>query len=526
MIQFFTSLAPTNQGIYLDKYMADIVNRSIDSLYGDNMQVFHSGVFYHNSEYYCYYTSNSKTDGDIDRVFLAKGPTLDSLVKVNTAGVPDFIIDAGAEGGSLPSVEVFGRHFYYDDELSLFRGYYTVRPTTFPTDLDYTAYATSSDGINWTKQGSVYSDPLRYVIYHTQWKNSNTDYVGITTTQEPSVAEFDHFYITSPDGVNWTNQGQVTISNTIKLVTYIHKQGGIYYLFCNAGFNDPHPPLGSEIVLYTTTDFVSFTLAGTLLDSFQPSERAMGGTSCLLNPTSGRMEIVYTYSMNYNKADGTGGEPFTEIRKATLRTNLLEIPTTTIIEYPSYVKKYWPLYHKDEGDLFTELIDGTATTHTPNSWDTLKFLDLLTDTLSFANTGLPSVSDLQLKMRVVIDLTATKLDLFMVGTDINVWLNAGLLHVSLNNNTKFYRSLNQIALPVGIGNPVSSNEVYIGFIFRNGTLTICNGNDTDYAKELIADGAMTDITDSQSNYVFGNSQIRSISLSTGMTDQQWIDLDL
>jgi hypothetical protein len=126
-------------------------------------------------------------------------------------------------------------------------------------------------------------------------------------------------------------------------------------------------------------------------------------------------------------------------------------------------------------------------------------------------------------MRIEIDLVGTK-TIFQISTDIVVELVSGKLRVSLNNNTKQYISTADIAKPTGITDV--GNAVYVGFIWRSSTLTLCNGNDVNYTATKTIDGAMTDITDSTSNVIIGNSEVRSVALNEGITDTEWIDLDL
>lgn len=519
MIQFFLSLNTPSQ---VKKYHEDILNRSIDPSHGDTMQVFIGSCFLHGSQYHLYYTGNSYNDGDIDRGFMAKGNTITTLNKILLSGEPKVILDAGTEIGGQDSIEVFIRHVYYDTDLSLYRMYYTVKPDNFPTSQHYTSMATAVDGENFTKTGKIYERAGEAVVNWAMWKNSINDYVAVSTYIETGTGDYKFRFLTSTDGIAWTDVNEVVLPDT-RIIRYIYKDGSVYYLFANTGYNDPAVSVADNVTVYTTQDFLTVSLMGDILTKDEPNERGLG--TCVVLPQANNLDLIYHYQFNQNKSPANGGEAYTEIRRATLNSLKIQIGSIKNI-YPSYTKRYWPLYHSDESNSFHELIGGNIGSLGSPSWDTLKFLDLTSTQISFTETPLEVPNYVSIKMRVVIITDATRRDIYRRGTDIEMWLQNGFLNVALNDSTKHYVANDVIALPPGIGDPAGQDAVYVGFIFSFGALQLCVGNDTNVAITKTLDGFMTEVDDTATAVTFADAEMRSATMSHNITAQQWIDLDL
>ncbi len=521
MISLKSIFSAGNSKVNASRFMFPIVTGSVVSSDLDTMQVFLGSVCLHDSTLHLFYTGNA-IPNDIDQIFKATktndGNTQNGWNKLLDAGEAKVIL--APSGSGFDKDEVFCRTVFFDvDEWKM---YYTGRNSA-STPTNTVGLATSTDGITFGSRQQVHSDTISnsgFLVY----KNGASDYRALALRQVPSQSVFSVDYLTSTDGITWVEQIRGTMVGDIIKPSQLTKQGSTFFVLGDGEHTDAHPPINNKAFIYKTTDFTSYELVENVWEREQPGERSAGGAQIISDGS--QLLMFQNYNKFHNKAPQNGGEAFTSIKVWETNTDdPTKIGASPSISYPSFVKKYWPLYHADEGTTFTEKINSETVTHLSNSWNTLRFLDLTSDSIIWRNLGLSSTSDLALKMRIVIDLTITK-TIFNIGTDIVVELVLGKLRVSLNNNTKQYISTANIAIPLNIGDPAGIDEVWVGFIFRSSTLTLCNGNDVDYTATKTIDGAMSDITDSKSNVVIGNSEVRSVTLNEGITDQEWIDLDL
>jgi len=512
LMQFISSLG----GLKWNTYLNDIVVPSVTPADGDTMQVFAGDVVLHEGTLYLYYTGNNAS-GDIDKIFCATKTGVENIAsgwaKVMDGGNTKVILNVGA-GGQWDAFEVYVRSVFYD--VDHFKMYYAGKK---PLPAYAIGLATSTDGIAWTKQGKVfeYTNPdVNWTVTAAVVKAGTNDYRAIFSTVES--IELKHKYATSSDGITWAIQTDGGILASIRNVTNIKKYGNTYYI-CGMNVNSGIYGIDSRYqIITTTTDFTTFTTPITLAERLQPSERGFIGSTFLFN--ANKTYHFYSYYRNHLKYNN---EPYTAIRVSELAFSYpKEVGEKKI--YPDFVKRYYPLYHEAEGTTFTELINKTTTTKSSPSWDALKFLSLTGASISFTSSGLPSTSDFALKMRIIIDTSGTK-TIFSIGTDIVVELVSGKLRVGLNNNTKQYITNAIIAIPSGITDYLGT-AVHVGFIFQSSVLKLCVGNTVDIASTKTIDGAMSDINDSGNDVIIGNSQVRSVTISEGITATQWINLAL
>lgn len=347
-----------------------------------------------------------------------------------------------------------------------------------------------------------------------------------TTSAAGGYSNYSYFWASSADGITWTKEGSIDslFRGVILLFKLLIIQEELYVV-ATANNRDSAVDMGDDYVLYKVADdFTSSVYCGVIMTKTEPTERAIGGMTFVQRTNS--IEVFYTANRNQNKYAPNGGEPFTSIRRAIIDKPFIQQPTQAV-EYPSWVKKYWPL---NVENVNTELIDSSAASVSPTlHWDIvgLNFFKFQGTGFTFPAINIAAYSqDLSLKLRVEI-VTSGTINLFSIGTDIVVQLVSGNLRVALNNATKDYITDADIALPTGITDV--GNHVYVGFIWQGGLLKLCVGNTIDIASTKTVDNAMTDILNGGSSVLLcagATIEARSFVLMSGQTDQQWIDLDL
>lgn len=532
-VKMFANLNRQRSGLTgtLTKYLYPIVNGSIVSTHKDTMQIFMGDVVYRSGVYYIFYGGNA-ADGDIDRIFKATKTDDDNpyttFTKHLTAGEPTVILGPSGVNGTYDEDEVFPRTVFYDEHVGEWKMYFTANQIGASPQYK-TGLATSADGTTWTKVGERYSDGTSNIIMFVVVQAGAGDYRAlITRGVSGATNDFIKDYATSTDGETWVKVGAVTSSFPQSiLITKIQKVGDEYIVFSTSDNRDTDISNGTRILMHKTTDFSTFIYIGELMRNDQPNERAV--VVCGVVPKNDTMEIFYHYFKNQNKTTANGGEGYIAIRMAILNTNTLQQPIV-VSEYPSWVKKYWPLNPGSAtGSAFREIIDGDTANFTGPQWslDGLQFFDFLGTGFTFPNNGLIfSPTDFALKLRVEIVTTGT-INLFSSGTDIVVQLVSGNLRVALNNATKDYITTADIAKPTGITDP--GTHVYVGFIWQGGTLRLCVGNTIGISVTQTVNNAMTNIANGGSDVLLCSGatiEARSFVTMSGQTDQQYLDTDL
>lgn len=525
-----TKIIPT--AATMTRYLHPVLSASINPSAADTIACFLGDVVFKDGTYYLYY-GGGDSPADIDRGFTATKTNTNPdapFTKVLDAGLPEITLAESGVNGTYDENEIAPRCAFWDEGENEFKLYFISNQVG--ASPAYTiGLATSADGINYTKQGQVYTDGTKDIITLNVCKAGSGDYRAIVVT---SIAgggftnNYNYDYATSADGITWTKVGAIDSHfKNIIIISNLLKIGDTFYVVAFNDNTDADPANGNQIVFYTTTDFSSFVYGGVLLKKNEPGERGIRYPAFVQR--AGRIEMFYTYGKNQNKTASNGGEAIFGIKCAVLNSTTLQ-QATVVDVYPSWLKKYWPLNPESAtGNAFSEMIDGDTANFSSPSWslDGLNFFDFLGTGITFPNNGLIfSPTDFALKLRVEI-VTSGTINLFSCGTDIVVQLVSGNLRVALNNATKDYITTADIAKPTGIND--SGNHVDVGFIWQGGVLKLCVGNTIDIAVTKTVDGAMTNIADSGSDVLLCSGatiEARSFKAMSGQTDQQWLDTDL
>lgn len=144
-------------------------------------------------------------------------------------------------------------------------------------------YATSSDGMSWTKKGEVllpsliaegnqiqYPSVLRvgdqYWMWYNGWDGANWTVLAAT----------------SPDGTNWTKRGVVLATGPLggddayaTLIPHVLFEGGIFRMYYT-GFPGPQPAI-TKIMLAASTDGLNWTRMGVVLSNGAPGSSDSNG---------------------------------------------------------------------------------------------------------------------------------------------------------------------------------------------------------------------------------------------------------
>jgi len=519
----------SSQAGTLTRYLYPVVNGSIVSSDKDTMQCFLGGVAYRAGVYYITYTANA-ADGDIDRCFMATLSTetpFTAATKVLDTGSPKVIVGPSGTNLTWNENEVFHRALIYDPDANHFKHFVTGGQTGATPQYTIGLY-TSTDGHTCSEVGQIYTDGVKNIILFAPIRVASGNWKAIVTTGTTGATNnFSYDLVTSTDGETWTKVGAISQFTGIILVVSICEVGEDIFVFCTTDNRDSDTSAGSRVVMYKT-DFTTYTYAGELLNKYEPSERAVSFVNLI--PFSDRIVGFYTNFKNQNKTASNGGEAYTAIRMMTIQGGTL-IQPNVINSFPTWVKRYWPLSAESAtGNTFFEQISGGSCAFGGTCEWTVDGLNMFNFTgtgMTFTAVNISSwTTDLALKMRVKI-VTSGTINLFSIGTDIVVQLVSGNLRVALNNATKDYISTADIAKPTGITDP--GDDVYVGFIWQSGTLTLCVGNDTNVAKTNTVNNSMTDITNSLTAPIICSGatiEAGRVVLMSGQTSQQWIDTDL
>jgi len=517
----------------LTRYLYPVVNGSITAAHKDTMQCFLGGVAYMGGVYYIAYTGNA-ADGDVDRCFMATLSTetpFTAATKILDTGAPKVIIGPSGTNGTWNENETFHRGLIWDPDQGHFKHFITGGQTGASPQYTIGLY-TSVDGHTTTEAGQIYTDGTTNIISIAPYRVTAGNWKAIVNTSATAGAtnNFAYDLISSTDGqTGWTKVGAITQFKDVILVLGIVKIQEDIFVICGADSRDSESSSASKLVMYKTdSTFGSFSYAGELMNKFEPSERAL--FQAALIPFSDRIVGFYTNFKNQNKTSANGGEAYSAIRMFTIQGPTLSQPSI-VNSYPTWVKRYWPLNAESAtgNTFFEQIVGGTCAFGGTLEWtvDGLNMFNFTGTGMTFTAVDISSwTANLSLKMRVKIVTTGT-INLFSIGTDIVVQLVSGNLRVALNNATKDYISTADIAKPTGITDP--GDDVYVGFIWQSGTLTLCVGNDTNVAKTNTVNNSMTDISNSQTAPIICSGatiEAGRVVLMSGQTTQQWIDTDL
>lgn len=201
-----------------------------------------------------------------------------------------------------PDAEQVGYPSVLFDEGLYKMWYFEVQPYPWLAQI---AYATSADGVHWTKQATVLSptwpNETNDVAYPTvalvngtywMWYNGYSGY------------EFLIFAATSPDGVTWTKRGAVldvgpagsqdSASVVYPFVLYDNGTFDMWY----TGLTSFTPPDNAAVMFATSTDGLHWTKHGTVL-----APGPQGSLDCDNLFTAGVVRVHSTYVMVYMGQD-------------------------------------------------------------------------------------------------------------------------------------------------------------------------------------------------------------------------------
>lgn len=532
-----------------NRYMQPVLNVSKDAQALDHSQIFlGSSVWDNGTEWRGLYTGQSEDsivyapDGltyqNVDQMFmLYKTKSNDvrsgwnKVLDVN--GDPKPIFQPTFIAGRFDKQQVWMRSIIKDG--STLKGWYTGdNGPGQPTPNYKIGYATSvDDGQTWTRYSTseVYSDGLtdnRGIVVFTVLQDSSNlkaMYTGIDPNDGICLAE-------SSDGITWTKTATLFAGLEYGFPWEFKKYGSDYFLWIQRQFRTPsnYGP-AKKIFVLTSTDLTNWTFLGDQLTITGSNEFGISGPTILQKP-NGEFFCLMTNAMNKVEAIAAStDEPFSQIKVAELnRTDIPIANSSTTFDYPDYVQWHAPL-GIDTG--FTEVISlGAGTISGSPSFAGLQFVALSgSQVITFSGISI-NTSSFCFKMAISIVTTGT-LELFRIGNDILVTLESGKLRVRLSPDgagyDKDYITTVNISKPTGI--TYIDNHIYIAFSFIGGVLKMYN-DFVEFTSGQITktvDTAMTDINNSQSNILIGQNaaiEVRSVSILSGATDQELIDLDI
>lgn len=181
--------------------------------------------------------------------------------------------------------------------------YFEVQPSPWYAQI---AYATSVDGVAWTKHGAVLSPTLPQefndVAYPTVALVNGMYWMWYDGWDSVT---YRIFAATSPDGITWTKHGVVldvgpagsqdSASLGYPFVLFDHGVFDMWY----TGLTSFSPPDNAAIMFATSTDGLNWTKAGVVL-----TPGAAGSVDSYNVQTSGVVRVGSTFVMIYTGIDG------------------------------------------------------------------------------------------------------------------------------------------------------------------------------------------------------------------------------
>lgn len=400
-------------------------------------------------------------------------------------------------------------------------------------------YATSSDdGETWTKNGTtpIYSDDAisagnQGIVRFAVLKDA-TNYKIFYDGTTPNVDGF--FIAESTDGItSWTKIHSNLLSGmNLGFIFDVDKIGSNYYIWIQRDFRTG-ANLGParRMAVYTSTNLTTWTPVGDQMVLNGSNEFGISASQMFQKP-NGIYFSLHTAAKNAAENVSIGTlEPFASIKVAELnRTDSPLANSSCRYSYPSYVQFHAPLGF--EMGLSESILGGTGTINSSPLYAPLEFMALNgSQTITFAGISINQTT-FAFKMRVETKLTGTH-ELFRIGNDILVTLETGKLRVRLSSNgsayQKDYITTANISKPTGI--TYVDDHIYIGFTFAGGVLKMYN-DFVEFTSGQITktvDTSLTTLNNSGSSILIGQNatiQLRSVSILSGATDQQLIDLDI
>lgn len=536
-----------------DRYMQPIVNTTQDAGALDNSQCFLMDVVDTGTDWYLYYagattqTVNYAPDGqdytNNDTTFLAiKTKSNDVrtgwVKELDVNSDPKPILKPSFVNGRFDKWQVWMRSVI--KEGATWKGWFVGDDGT-PTFAYRVGYATSSDGISWTKSGTtaIYEDAAMASsrgIAVLKVVNNGTDYVMIYSGIDPNVSGF--FIATSPDGTTWTK----TISNLFSNSEYgfpsdFKYSGGTYYLWLQRGNMMPAGNLGPcrEVVLFSSTNLTDWASLGVQIRIANTAQEfGVGNHTKVLQKPNNEWCMVHTFYVNRTQAlAGITKEPPQGIKVAESEvTDSFIMNSQCSFAYPSYVTFHAPL---DYESGFTEVISGVSGTISGvAAYAERGFIRMNgSQVITIDNGGgIINGGDFAVKMRVQV-LTAGTHELFRIGNDILVTLESGKLRVRLSSDGSAYQKdyITSVNISKPSGLDYIDDHIYIAFLWNGSTLRMWNDFVEFTAGEITktVDNALATVNNSGSDVLIGQNasiELRSVSICDSITATELVELDI
>ncbi len=195
-------------------------------------------------------------------------------------------------------------------------------------DFTQIDHYTSSDGVNWTiaqaaaiplGSGGSWDDQALGNIY--VWKEGTNDWRTIYEAKGGLSTPWKLGYATSTDGNTWTKSGSnpVISESGSRGGPFVYKRGTTYYLWCHfssTGF------LPTDLMRYHSTNLTSWISDGTMLERYGTDEGSGESVGQIADPHivvyNGAMYLYYEGS-----PDGLNGTGITNIKLATGKESLI-----------------------------------------------------------------------------------------------------------------------------------------------------------------------------------------------------------
>lgn len=524
-------------------YVKTVINGDLSPTALDQMQIFtDDNVVIVGTTAYWFYNANGQgtPTWDIDQVFLAtKDLTIDEdftkgWVRYN-GGSGDAIGILPPQGTGFEQEQTFCRTVIYD---GVFKMWYTAMDSLFKVR---TGYATSPDGITWTRSGSnpIYENFTDFTVGVVRFQviKDGSTYRALACG-DGNVSNNGAVYLTSSDGISWTKQSDSLLLGTgIRFVHAIRKSGSTFSIYATTGTNSNYYTNGiaTTLSVWSTTDFVTFNKIGDIHSKTEPQEAGIVGGS--LFEYNGKYYYGFHYHKNQVKHNGNNGEPFTAIKILESNVPFHNLPTPQKV-YPAYLKRYYPCYQADESQTPSERITGELpiVTNGPLTWSKMRYVQFDgTQNITYPEYVPNDPTKFAVKARVDQLLTGIHAIMKQSGSGTGAWtmyLNAGKLEVVLRDGSnvikKHYQTVDQIAKPAGVYD--ENDHVSVGFIFDSGSLKLCFGASADQATTKIVDDAISQIYTGGNSVELGensSNEMRSFCIFDEITEDQWLnEIDL
>lgn len=487
------------------------------------------------------YAPDGKTYENVDQGFLASLPKSNTvntgwakLLDVNSDPKPVF---QPGNSGTWDDLQVWPRAII--KEGTTLKLWYAGQKSDNQFRV---GYATSTDnGLTWTKSGSnpIYTDtdlPNDRII-SVKVVNDGTNYVMFYQGDNPtadgvSIAQ-------SADGItSWTRtHTDVLVDQFVNFICAVKYISGTYYVWIQRAStsgqvgNGPSP----RICLYTSTDLTTWISFGEQLLHRGSQEWALGSDGMFFQKPNGNWFYAHNYVKNALEVFANAGEQFTGVKVAELNRDDLPISNkVNVYSYPAYVQRHYPLGPDFYFNfVFSDVINNDAgTINALPGFAGLHFWSANgSQTITF-----PGISIHQtlfgVKVRVAFKLTGTH-ELFRIGNDFILSVVSGKLRFQASSDgltfQKDWISTVNISEPSGIDYADGHGYVGVillgdGFHMFNDFVEITSGQITK-----TVDNALASINNSGSSVLIGQNatiEMRSVSILSGATDQEFIDLDI